>query len=171
MYEQTGLILPPEARKFEVYTNPRGGTSAEGRVGYRGPLARVGDAPRIKLDLTDHERLVLPIDRRNVHHPYSDLPPQGIQVSTYPFEEVFADKVRALAERLRPRHLHDVVYLYRRKELNPDLRQLTHALREKCDFKKIDVPEFAISDVATGCRTAGVVGADAGAPIARAAAV
>jgi hypothetical protein len=65
VYEQTGLVLPPEARKFEVYTNPRGGTSAEGRVGYRGPLARAGDAPRIKLDLTDHERLVLPIDRRS----------------------------------------------------------------------------------------------------------
>lgn len=143
VYDQTGLILPPEARKFEVYTNPRGGTSAEGRVGYRGPLARAGDAPRIKLDLTDHERLVLPIDRRHVHHPYSDLPGQGIQVSTYCFEEVFAEKVRALAERLRPRDLYDVVHLYRRKELNPDLPQLMHALREKCAFKKIAVPDFA----------------------------
>ncbi len=147
VYDQTGLILPPEARKFEVYTNPRGGTSAEGRVGYRGPLARAGDAPRIKLDLTDHERLVLPIDRRHVHHPYSDLPGQGIQVSTYCFEEVFAEKVRALAERLRPRDLYDVVHLYRRKELNPDLLQLMHALREKCAFKKIDVPDFATIQV------------------------
>ena len=143
VYDQTGMVLPPEARKFEVYTNPRGGTSAEGRVGYRGPLARAGDAPRIKLDLTDHERLVLPIDRRSVHHPYSDLPQQGIHVSTYCFEEVFAEKVRALAERLRPRDLYDVVHLYRRKELSPDLPQLMHALREKCEFKKIGVPDFA----------------------------
>jgi predicted nucleotidyltransferase component of viral defense system len=143
VYDQTGLVLPPEARKFEVYTNPRGGTSSEGRVGYREPLARAGDAPRIKLDLTDHERLVLPVDRRNVHHPYSDLPKQGIQVSTYCFEEVFAEKVRALAERLRPRDLYDVVHLYRRKELNPDLPQLMHTLREKCEFKRIDVPDFA----------------------------
>lgn len=143
VYDQTGLVLPPEARKFEVYTNPRGGTSAEGRVGYRGPLARAGDAPRVKLDLTDHERLVLPIDRRSVHHPYSDLPQQGIHVATYCFEEVFAEKVRALAERLRPRDLYDVVHLYRRKELSPDLPQLMHALREKCEFKKIGVPDFA----------------------------
>ena len=142
VYDQTGIVLPPEARKFEVYTNPRGGTSAEGRVGYRGPLARAGDAPRIKLDLTDHERLVLPIDRRSVHHPYSDLPQQGIHVSTYCFEEVFAEKVRALAERLRPRDLYDVVHLYRRKELSPDLPQLMYALREKCEFKKIGVPDF-----------------------------
>lgn len=72
IYEQTGLVLPPDARRFEILTNPRGGTSAEGRVGYRGPLGRGGDAPRVKLDLTDHERLVLAVDRREVHHPYSD---------------------------------------------------------------------------------------------------
>lgn len=142
VYDQVGLVLPPEARKFDVYTNPRGGTSAEGRVGYRGPLGRAGDAPRVKLDLTDHERLVLPIDRRDVHHPYSDRPPQGIQVSSYCFEEVFAEKVRALAERLRPRDLYDVVHLYRRKELKPDLPRLMHALREKCAFKSIGVPDM-----------------------------
>ena len=142
VYDQAGLVLPPEARKFDVYTNPRGGTSAEGRVGYRGPLGRVGDAPRVKLDLTDHERLVLAIDRREVHHPYSDRPQQGIQVATYCFEEVFAEKVRALAERLRPRDLYDVVHLYRRKELKPDLSSLMHALREKCAFKKIGVPDM-----------------------------
>ena len=86
---------------------------------------------------------LLPIDRRSVHHPYSDLPQQGIHVATYCFEEVFAEKVRALAERLRPRDLYDVVHLYRRIELSPDLPQLMHALREKCEFKKIGVPDFA----------------------------
>jgi predicted nucleotidyltransferase component of viral defense system len=140
VYEQTGLLLPPEARKFEVFTNPRGGTSAEGRVGYRGPLGRAGDAPRVKLDLTDHERLVLPVDRREVHHPYSDRPAEGIRVSSYCFEEVFAEKVRALAERLRPRDLYDVVHLYRRKELHPDRLRLMQALQEKCAFKEIPVP-------------------------------
>lgn len=142
VHEQTGLVLPPEARKFEVFVNPRGGTSAEGRVGYRGPLGRAGDAPRIKLDLTDHERVVLPIDWREVHHPYSDRPEQGIQVSTYSFEEVFAEKVRALAERLRPRDLYDVVHLYRRKELQPDRPRLMQALQEKCAFRNIAVPDL-----------------------------
>lgn len=140
IYEQAGLVLPPEVRKFEVFTNPRGGTSAEGRVGYRGPLGRVGDAPRVKLDLTDHERLVLPVGRREVHHPYSDRPSAGIQVSSYCFEEAFAEKVRALAERLRPRDLYDVIHLHRRKELSPDRPRLIHALEEKCAFKSIPVP-------------------------------
>lgn len=82
VYDESGIQLPPEARKAEVFTNPRGGTSAEGKIGYRGPLGRTGDAPRIKLDLTDHERVVLPADFRDVHHPYSDRPADGIKVST-----------------------------------------------------------------------------------------
>lgn len=139
-YDQTGLVLPPEARKVQVYDNPRGGRSAEGRIGYRGPLGRVGDAPRVKLDLTDDERVVLASDRREVHHPYSDRPADGIQVTTYRFEEVFAEKVRALAERLRPRDLYDVVHLYRRRELEPNRAKVVDTLRQKCDFKGIPVP-------------------------------
>ena len=140
VYDETGMVLPPEARKAEIYTNPRGGASAEGRIGYRGPLGRAGDAPRIKLDLTDHERVVLDSDRREVHHPYSDRPADGIMVTTYCFEEVFAEKTRALAERLRPRDLYDVVHLYRRQELKPDRPKVISTLKAKCDFKGIAVP-------------------------------
>lgn len=140
VYDESGMQLPPEARKAEVFTNPRGGTSAEGKIGYRGPLGRAGDAPRIKLDLTDHERVVLPADFRDVHHPYSDRPADGIKVSTYCFEEVFAEKTRALAERLRPRDLYDVVHLYRRQELTPVRAKVIATLQEKCDFKGIPIP-------------------------------
>ena len=140
VYDETGMVLPPEARKAEVFTNPRGGTSAEGKIGYRGPLGRGGDAPRIKLDLTDHERIVLDPDRREVHHPYSDRPADGIRVTTYSFEEVFAEKTRALAERLRPRDLYDMVHLYRRQDLTPERAKLVSTLTVKCEFKGIAVP-------------------------------
>ncbi len=140
VYEQTGLVLPPEARKVDVFTNSRGGKSAEGRIGYRGPLGRAGDVPRIKLDLTSDERVVLDADRRSIHHPYSDSPLGGLHVTTYCFEEVFAEKVRALAERLRPRDLYDVVHLHRRHELQPDRAEVIATLRNKCEFKQIPVP-------------------------------
>jgi predicted nucleotidyltransferase component of viral defense system len=140
VYEQTGLVMPPEARKVDVYTNSRGGKSAEGRIGYRGPLGRAGDTPRIKIDLTSDERVVLDPDRRQIHHPYSDCPAEGLHVTTYCFEEVFAEKVRALAERLRPRDLYDVVHLYRRHELQPDRTEVIETLRSKCEFKRIAVP-------------------------------
>ena len=140
VYENSGLTLPADARRIDVHDNGRGGRSAEGRMGYRGPLGRTGDAPRIKLDLTDHERVVMDPDRREVHHPYSDRPTEGIWTTTYRFEEIFAEKVRALAERLRPRDLYDVVHLHRRRELAPDRAAVLATLRQKCDFKGIAVP-------------------------------
>lgn len=143
VYDACGLQLPPEARKFEVFTNPRGSLSAQGRVGYRGPLARAGDPPRIKLDLAADEVLVLPPVRRPVHHPYTDVPDEGIHVLSYSFEEVFAEKMRALAERQRPRDLYDVVHLYRRQDLRPDRGVVRSTLARKCEFKGIPVPTYA----------------------------
>jgi predicted nucleotidyltransferase component of viral defense system len=143
VYDACGLQLPPEARKFEVFTNPRGSQSAQGRLGYRGPLGRAGDPPRVKLDLATDEVLVLDPVQRPVHHPYSDLPADGIHVLSYSFEEVFAEKMRALAERQRPRDLYDVVHLYRRQDLQPDRAGVRSTLARKCDFKGIPVPTYA----------------------------
>ena len=87
VYDASGLQLPDATRKFDVFTNPRGTQSAQGRIGYRGPLGRAGDSPRIKLDLTADEVLVLNPVSRPVHHPYTDLPNDGIHVLCYTFEE------------------------------------------------------------------------------------
>lgn len=147
VYDACGLVLPPETRRFEVFTNPRGSQSAQGRVGYRGPLARAGDPPRIKLDLAADEVLVLDPTQRPVHHPYSDKPEGGIHVLSYGFEEVFAEKMRALAERQRPRDLYDVVHLYRRQDLQPDRALVRTTLARKCEFKGIPVPTYtALND-------------------------
>lgn len=143
VYDACGLQLPPETRKFEVFTNPRGSQSAQGRLGYRGPLGRAGDPPRIKLDLAIDEVLVLTPVQRPVHHPYSDLPEDGIHVLSYSFEEVFAEKLRALAERQRPRDLYDVVHLYRRQDLQPDRTVVRTTLSRKCEFKGIPLPTYA----------------------------
>lgn len=143
VYDQAGLECPRDTFRFEVYENNRGGMSAEGRIGYRGPMQRRGDSPRIKLDLTSDEILVLEPANRDVHHPYSDRPDGGIQVQCYSYEEVFAEKVRALAERERPRDLYDVVHLYRHESERPDRASVLRTLEEKCAFKGIDVPTMA----------------------------
>lgn len=146
IYDQAGIEVPAETIRFEVYTNPRGNSSAEGKIGYRGPMQRRGDAPRIKLDLTDDELLVLEPATREVHHPYSDGPANGIHVRCYSFEEVFAEKIRALAERERPRDLYDVVHLYRHDELRPDRSLVFRTLEQKCEFKGIEVPTMQTVD-------------------------
>jgi len=140
IYDAAGIEIPKELIRFEVYQNNRGGMSAQGRIGYRGPLQPRGDLPRLKLDLTIDEILVLNPETREVHHPYSDCPDDGIQIKSYCFEEVFAEKIRALAERERPRDLYDVVLLYRHEELRARQQIIFNTLEKKCDYKKIPVP-------------------------------
>ena len=140
VYNAAGIEIPQDLIRFEVYQNNRGGMSAQGRIGYRGPMQPGGDLPRIKLDLTTDEILVLDPVTREVHHPYSDLPDDGIRIKSYCFEEVFAEKIRALAERERPRDLYDVVHLYRHDELDPDQPLILSTLEKKCEFKQIPVP-------------------------------
>lgn len=143
IYDQTGIEIPADTVRFEFYENPRGRLSAQGKVGYRGPLQRGGDPARVKLDLTDDEILVLEPIMREVHHPYSDKPPEGIHALCYSYEEVFAEKVRALAERERPRDLYDVLHLYRHSGSRPDRELLMQTLEQKCAFKGIPVPTMA----------------------------
>lgn len=140
LYETTGIELPKDTIRFEVYENPRGGISAEGRIAYRGPMQRRGDPTRIKLDLTVDEVLFLDPVIREVHHPYTDKPDERMHIQCYCFEEVFAEKIRALAERERPRDLYDVVHLFRHDELRPDRPLVLRTLREKCTFKGLSMP-------------------------------
>lgn len=140
VYEKTGIEIPQNAIRFDVYTNPRGNLSAQGRLSYRGPMQPQGDLPRLKLDLTDDEILVFDPVNREVHHPYSDRPPDGIYVQCYCFEELFAEKVRALGDRLRPRDLYDVIHLYRYDNIRPDRGLVISTLERKCEFKGLTIP-------------------------------
>lgn len=139
IYERTGIEFPGHLQNFDIYTNPRGTISCQGKVSYRGPVAN-RDLPRIKLDLTADERIVLVPQRVSVFHPYSDAPAEGVDVLAYAYEELFGEKVRALAERTRPRDLYDVINLFRNGEARPSASVLLDVLRQKCDFKGISVP-------------------------------
>jgi predicted nucleotidyltransferase component of viral defense system/DNA-directed RNA polymerase subunit RPC12/RpoP len=149
VYEQTGIEVPPDKVSFEVFQNRRGRAAGQGRISYRGPIApSYGDLPRIKLDLTVDEVLVLPPVDRPVSHPYNDAPEGGITAHCYSYEEVFAEKVRALAERTRPRDLYDVVNLFRHDEFHPAAPVIRDALAQKCAFKGIPFPSLtALSPV------------------------
>ncbi len=140
VYDQTGIELPADRLHFEVFDNPRGRRAAQGRVSYRGPIAPAGDLPRIKLDLTGDEVLVLPPVDRPVSHPYSDAPEGGIHARCYSYEEVFAEKIRALGERARPRDLYDVINLFRHDEFHPAPEVIHDVLSKKCGFKGIALP-------------------------------
>jgi len=142
IYERPGIEIPSHLQNFDIYKNPRGSISCQGKISYRGPVA-TRDLPRIKLDLTADERIVLAPVRVNVFHPYSDATDQGIEVLAYAYEELFGEKVRALAERTRPRDLYDVVNLFRNAEARPAAAVMLDVIRQKCEFKGITVPVLA----------------------------
>lgn len=144
VYEETGIEMPADKQDFEIFVNPRGNLVCQGKLSYAGPISpRTGGWPRIKLDLTAVERIVLPPVRVPIFHPYTDAPPEGIEVLAYDYVEAFAEKFRALAERTRPRDLYDVVNLYRNTESRPDATAFRNVLQEKCAFKGITVPQLA----------------------------
>lgn len=144
--EASGIEFPKESIQFEIFQNPRGSLSIQGGIKYRGPVrpnVGIAQMQRIKIDITLDEPLVSPPVNRQVDHPYSDKPPEGISILSYDYEEVFAEKVRALAQRLRPRDLYDVIHLHRRMDLNPDQAKVRRVLKSKCDLRGIAVPTLA----------------------------
>jgi len=97
----------------------------------------------VKIDLTSDEVIVGRSVLRPIGHPYSDsLPAHG--VASYSITELFGEKLRALAERCRPRDLYDVVHMHR----HPDLIGLSGAVRRvlerKCAHAGIEVPTAAV---------------------------
>jgi predicted nucleotidyltransferase component of viral defense system len=142
LYDETGIELPADQMRFKLWNNDRGGRSGEGRFAYRGPIAPRGDLPRVKLDLTADEKLVLPPVTRAVAHAYSDIPEEGITARCYAFEEVFGEKIRALGQRSRPRDLYDVINLFRNGEFHAAASVLRDIVHQKCSFKNVAFPTF-----------------------------
>lgn len=143
VYDNSGIEIPETGISFEIVPNKRGSHTVQGKLSYRGALrpgVRVTSLPRIKIDLTLDEPLILSAVTREVEHQYTDKPAGGIKIATYACEEIFAEKIRALIQRLRPRDLYDVIHLYRRKELSPDVSILKAVLIKKCNVRNIAFP-------------------------------
>lgn len=111
----------------------------EGSIYYRGPRNAPSPA-KVKLDISGSEKIVRPTVLREISHSYSDTLPRPAQVRCYAFEEVFAEKLRAMGERGRPRDLYDIVLLFRRRDLQSAPQIIKEVLISKCSSKGVPVP-------------------------------
>ncbi len=118
------------------------GASLEGRIYYRGPRA-TPDAASIKIDLSMTEVVARPPILRRISHPYPDALPEPASIRCYSFDEVFAEKLRAMGERGRPRDLYDIVNLFRRSDLRAHGPLVRDVLVEKCRTKGVPIPTLA----------------------------
>ena len=134
VYEESGIDF--QAREPVMRTRPDG-QSVEGRIYYRGPRNAPGVAS-LRLDLTTGEQVVRPTVLRPIAHPYPDALPIPAQVRCYSFEEAYAEKLRAMGERTRPRDLYDIITLFRRQGALPDADTVWSVYKEKCASKGLE---------------------------------
>ncbi len=138
IYEHSGIDFREKPPFIKMRPN---GKSVEGRIYYRGPRNAPVHAS-VKLDLTEAEQVVRPTVLREIFHPYPDQLPSPMTVRCYGFEELFAEKLRAMGERSRPRDLYDIINLFRRQEFRP-YAELVHSIYvQKCESKGVEVFTF-----------------------------
>ena len=113
MHEQSGVTFDDRPPLLKTHSS---GNYTEGRVYYRGPR-NTPSAASIKLDLSASEKLARPSVLRRIAHAFPDELPAPGTARCYSFEEVFAEKIRAMGERSRPRDLYDIINLFRRQDL------------------------------------------------------
>lgn len=95
-------------------------------------LRRTGSPFKIKIDMTkkENEIIILPLEKRKIIHPYSD--DCNAEILSYSIKEIFAEKIRTVFQRTRPRDLYDVWYLSR---VGLDV---SNVLSKKFEFKRIE---------------------------------
>lgn len=117
---------------------PDGDSKAlDARVYFRGIAGDSTVTMRIKFDISEYERIVLPTPRSPILHNYSDAHLCVADVLTYSLEEVLAEKLRSWIQRTRPRDLFDVVKIVQSGKIPISKKLILSAFLQKTIFKGI----------------------------------
>lgn len=109
----------------------------DARVYFKGFAGDSSITMRIKFDISEYERIVLPVQQHPILHHYSDAHLLNVNVVTYSLEEVLAEKLRSWIQRTRPRDLFDVVKIIQSSAIPINKRQILSAFFSKTLFKNI----------------------------------
>ena len=135
LYENAGIEVPEII--VDVFPDSNG-KILRGKMGYVGPLEQRASYTRIKLDLSQNEFLAMHPMKMSIYHPYGDQKDFPFQTNTYTYEEIFAEKIRALFERARPRDLYDVINLFERQnDYSFDRNVLIDTVQKKLSFREL----------------------------------
>ncbi len=142
----SGIDLPRELLEFELYNNPRGTVSCQGRLSYRGPLVpttkHLRNLPRIKIDLTKEEIIVQKPVKVGYLFEYSDKPSNNVLINSFDFVEIYAGKICALFQRTHPRDIYDVITVFRNTEARPNHDIVHSVLEQKLSFRAMSFPKL-----------------------------
>jgi hypothetical protein len=124
-------------------------------------------APKVKLDITSDEVLVDEPVVRPIGRQCSDAPLPIDGVLCYSLTELFGEKLRALAQRCRPRDLYDVVHMHRHPDLIGLEQAVAAVLAQKCSRRDRSADRRGHPVVSPSGGSRGRVGEHARAPAPR----
>jgi predicted nucleotidyltransferase component of viral defense system len=91
---------------------------------------------KVRVDVTEFDRIHLPIQRRALIHPYSDSEQCQVEVPCVKLEEALADKLKCLLQRRHAHDLFDLVYgVFVAGEPSIDRSQLVTTFLRKSIFE------------------------------------
>jgi len=124
--------------EFKQLRSVKGEEAFNAKIEYRGPSLPRGMLPRIQLDLTYYEDVVLAPQERRVIHDYSDNLRKA-HAWCYRLEEILGEKLRAVLQQRkrvpRPRDFYDLWWVLKNQRFNKELVQ--DAFVAKCRLKKV----------------------------------
>jgi len=111
--------------------------------------------PKIKVDITRYEKVLLPVKPKFIIHPYSDNGIISASVISYSLEEILAEKLRTIIQRGYPRDFYDAFSVLIKMPL--DNSPVYTTFLEKCKFKNVgynSTADFFTEIKLTNCRIA-----------------
>ena len=103
-------------------------------ISFVGPLQARLESRSIKIDFTLSEKVIFPLEAKEIHSPYSDVVTRSFP--SYALEEILIEKLCAIIGRTEPRDIYDVNYLFDVADI--DFHKIPDAFREKAEFKGYD---------------------------------
>ncbi|MBI2995175.1 MAG: nucleotidyl transferase AbiEii/AbiGii toxin family protein [Candidatus Melainabacteria bacterium] len=135
LQKESGIQFSIEKTKLEERPNQK---SIEGSIYFQSLTGR-STPVRIKLDITQDEIVVLEPIKRSIAHTYSDSLPLNSEVLCYTFQELFAEKIRAMGQRTRPRDLYDIANIFWRCHSDLKESEIRNVFSKKCEYKNLPI--------------------------------
>lgn len=136
----SGIPMLCEQTQVRPKPTPDGeSTAIEGRIYFQG-LSSWGKSSvtmTIKFDMSQYERLVLPLQWHPLLHPYHDAAACPALIQTYSLEEVLAEKLRSWIQRTRPRDLHDITTIVQSQTIPICIPHILSTFLQKTIFKQV----------------------------------
>jgi predicted nucleotidyltransferase component of viral defense system len=134
----SGIVFDTSRTQVKIKPTPDDEcTALDGRVYFKGFAGDSNITMRVKFDVSEYEKIVLPLQHHPLIHGYSDYSSCQVQIYAYSIEEVLAEKLRSWIQRTRPRDLFDVVKIIQSRSIPISKANILSTFLQKTIFKQI----------------------------------